>query len=810
MKKLLSVLFSVILVSSTFIFSLASEEAKTIKDYNAGDIIEFGWYPQSKVDEESDLFVELNMCGGGWHSYEYYYGTGEHIDGNMKKSDEIMLYKDVVFAGKKYRGVRIKNYRPQLTSDILGIENTYQKRNGYGLTYQVKNGERISTGYDYGRPKETTTLKPYYTMDNPETPAIEKAVTTEEIINTPADYWFEYEPVKWQVVDPDSGLVVSQTVLDSQSYNGYLTTNNGNGDANGQIAYFGDPEFSFFANDYENSEIRNWLKEDFMNYVFSGEQLNTINDTTIENSAYIPEESKPSPDTDSTVYDSASTTDKIYLLSYNDITNPDYKFGDLTAGCTDYAKCQGVKFLSGSTYSDKVSWRLRTAGNDSRNTWYVNESGSAVDVHGDTIDTSFGIRPAMNFKPDAEIKQAEVTDNEKIDFTGYEIIYDANGGEGAPSKDVKAKGIAKKISKVQPTRKEFEFVNWNTQPDGKGDYYGESKDYIIDDNVTLYAVWSVEHNHLYEKEEIEHSCTEHGYSKYTCACGDEFTITHEDEFGHNYKEIVVKPTCTEQGYTIHKCEVCGDSYDDNFVEPTGHNVESYVSNNDAKCSENGTKTGKCSVCNEMVTIVDEGSAKGHSYKDEYVRPTCEEEGYIIHRCECGREYKDNYVEPLGHNFVYRYNGDATVEADGTETEVCTRCKITGETRIKVGSKINPTGNTVINTCPDARITYRSKVKIRATAKNLPADFHLVMQVNGTEYIGDNKVVEYDCGQLRKDYDYTVWVADADGNIRTNNNGEKLVQKGGHITCIDGILERIVAFFKGLFCSLPEIVVGPKD
>ena len=33
--------------------------------------------------------------------------------------------------------------------------------------------------------------------------------------------------------------------------------------------------------------------------------------------------------------------------------------------------------------------------------------------------------------------------------------------------------------------------------------------------------------------------------------------------------MVTDPTCTEQGYTTYTC-ACGDSYVDNYVEATGH------------------------------------------------------------------------------------------------------------------------------------------------------------------------------------------------------------------------------------------------
>ena len=94
----------------------------------------------------------------------------------------------------------------------------------------------------------------------------------------------------------------------------------------------------------------------------------------------------------------------------------------------------------------------------------------------------------------------------------------------------------------------------------------------------------------------------------------------------------------------------------------GHTITEYVSNNDATCEEDGTKTGTCSVCGATETIVDEGSALGHSF-GEYVSnndATCEEDGTKTATCSvCGEtDTVDDEGTALGHNYV-----------DG----VCTNC-----------------------------------------------------------------------------------------------------------------------------------------
>ena len=68
---------------------------------------------------------------------------------------------------------------------------------------------------------------------------------------------------------------------------------------------------------------------------------------------------------------------------------------------------------------------------------------------------------------------------------------------------------------------------------------------------------------------IEPSCTEVGYTQYTCdVCGHDRISDVIEALGHNYTAIqVVEPTKTEEGYTVYKCSRCGDTYYDDFIPP---------------------------------------------------------------------------------------------------------------------------------------------------------------------------------------------------------------------------------------------------
>ena len=71
---------------------------------------------------------------------------------------------------------------------------------------------------------------------------------------------------------------------------------------------------------------------------------------------------------------------------------------------------------------------------------------------------------------------------------------------------------------------------------------------------------------------------------------------------------MIAATCTEEG----KCQIQGCTYTE---EAKGHSYTNYISNNDAKCEEDGTETAQCDRCEEKHTRTDEGSKKSHNYEN---------------------------------------------------------------------------------------------------------------------------------------------------------------------------------------------------
>lgn len=73
----------------------------------------------------------------------------------------------------------------------------------------------------------------------------------------------------------------------------------------------------------------------------------------------------------------------------------------------------------------------------------------------------------------------------------YTVSYHANGGSGQPGNQTKTYGVNLALSGTKPTRAGYTFVNWNTEPDGKGTAYAAGGTYTNNANVTLYAIWKI-------------------------------------------------------------------------------------------------------------------------------------------------------------------------------------------------------------------------------------------------------------------------------------------------------------------------------
>ena len=189
-------------------------------------------------------------------------------------------------------------------------------------------------------------------------------------------------------------------------------------------------------------------------------------------------------------------------------------------------------------------------------------------------------------------------------------------------------------------------------------------------------------------------------AKFTCAhgCGDVQTVAASG--GSITSEITTPAECEKEGLRTYTAKVLfgGEEYittTAETLESLGHSFTSYVSNNDATCTEDGTETAKCDRCNVTDTRTDDGSALGHDWAEEWTTDgtahwhecsRCDEiNGKANHsggtatctepaECEvCGVAYG----EALGHDLQHHDAQAATCTEIGWNAyDTCSRCDYT--------------------------------------------------------------------------------------------------------------------------------------
>lgn len=410
MKKSANRIVALLLVTLLLLVSISdSTVAGTIVSAESGyETISFGSYPQTKVTDES-IISNLNsvLAESDWHSFGYYLGDG--TNGSMSSSD-YMKYADVELNGERYRAVTFSSYRPLKTFLAASSDNSFQDENGYS-------------------------------------------------INTV--YWFKYEPLKWKIVDDETGLLLCENILDAQSFNNevYKVAVDNDGDSNpDEYISYSNSSASKYANNYADSSIREWLNDEFKTTAFSEEQMNVIKTTTIDNTAR------------ASAFSCENTSDSIFMPSYEDVLNSSYGFNssdgvkDETrcATGTDYAKCQGLR--ADISTSD---WRLRTAGSGSGFDCRVYDDGEVANNYDDVDYTNVGIRPALCIK-------------------AIKVTFDSNGGNEIESQTIWGDELVLKPD--DPIKEGYTFEDWyeNSTSGAKFDF-----EKPICEDKTLVAKWSI-------------------------------------------------------------------------------------------------------------------------------------------------------------------------------------------------------------------------------------------------------------------------------------------------------------------------------
>ena len=73
----------------------------------------------------------------------------------------------------------------------------------------------------------------------------------------------------------------------------------------------------------------------------------------------------------------------------------------------------------------------------------------------------------------------------------FDVIFDANGGTGAPAKQTKTYDVTLTLSSTIPTRTNYNFLGWSASENATTASYQAGGSYVANSEITLYAVWKL-------------------------------------------------------------------------------------------------------------------------------------------------------------------------------------------------------------------------------------------------------------------------------------------------------------------------------
>ncbi len=189
-------------------------------------------------------------------------------------------------------------------------------------------------------------------------------------------YYFKVEPIRWRILSESDGkaFILCDGIIANKAYQRY-------------------------NNHYSISDIRAWLNDEFYKTAFGALQQALIQTTEVDNSVY-------STGYSSNPYACENTFDKVFLLSYREVTNSAYGFASSSSTydtarrmlTSDYSRATGAHMSTESSYYGNGRWWLRSPNNNFYD-WvrYVDYRGYAAGYYGSYSHyNSNGVVPALN------------------------------------------------------------------------------------------------------------------------------------------------------------------------------------------------------------------------------------------------------------------------------------------------------------------------------------------------------------------------------------------------------------------------------
>ena len=322
----------------------------------------------------------------------------------------------------------------------------------------------------------------------------------------------------------------------------------------------------------------------------------------------------------------------------------------------------------------------------------------------------------------------------------YNVIYDANGGSGAPTSQTKTYGQTLTLSNTKPTRSGYTFLGWSTSSTATKATYSAGGSFTIDEDTTLYAVWSKNHTHSYtETITKKPTCTETGTKKFTCSCGASYTQT---------------------------------------IPTTGHNESKWIIDKEASTANDGLKHKECTVCGTVTVSeviprysIDTPKLKSVSNTTSGVKLVWKEildhDFYIVYRktsksgwSRIGTTTKTTFIDKTaksGTTYYYTVkaqSGDYTSGYDKTGLSI--KCLAT------------PTLKTVSNTSTGVKITWG-----KVTGTEVYKVYRKTSKSGSWQYIGKTTSTSYTDKTAKKGTSYYYTVQAYSGSVKSAYNTDGL-------------------------------------
>jgi len=280
------------------------------------------------------------------------------------------------------------------------------------------------------------------------------------------------------------------------------------------------------------------------------------------------------------------------------------------------------------------------------------------------------------------------------------------------------------------------------------------------------SLWSYAKIYCFKDSTTEAYLLSRNYTNYVIICLD-------GTENHKFEKTSTTATCTQAGTATMTCSVCGTTKEED-EEALGHSFTNYISDGNATCTADGTKTAQCdNGCGETDTVTDEGSMTEHTYEETVIAPTCIEQGYTEYKCkDCGDTYKSDYVDELGHTPETVIVKEAQIGIAGLQQEKCSVCgEILSETQLPALEEATTEAKTTekkteetTSSTSEPKTTTKQETETQPAEKDnsFKTDYSLFRVVGGVE-----------CAKVAVVFDdeisgYEVFVSDGSG---FKNSGE---------------------------------------